>query len=459
MLNQIREYIRQQHMFHKGDRVVVGVSSGADSMCLLSVLMKIQKEYSLTLFVVHVNHQIRGTEANLEEQYVHDFCVRNNIHVHCVQRNVQAIAKRIGCSVEEAGRKVRYEIFQEECDQENCHKIAIAHNMNDNAETVLFHLFRGSKIEGMSGIHSVNQKIVRPLLQTKRETIEAFLKQEGISYCTDSSNLSLDYTRNKIRNRILPYVREEINERAIEHIVSFAREMEHVSAFLNRLTDTVYPQIVNQKDNRAELNLELLKQQDPILQRSIMKRAIETVCRAKKDIEEIHVQSALELANKQTGKKISLPYHIIVQRGYTTLIVKKYENSVDSYVSAYPLNVVGITEIPNTETRFECKVMGKEGMFTIPKNCYTKCYDYDKIKDTVVIRTRQQGDFLQINKNGGTKMLKALFIDEKIPKEERDRMLLLASGSHILWIPGVRSSEAFQVDEDTTKILTVTLMK
>ncbi len=458
MINQIRQFVKQQHMFEKNDRVVVGVSGGADSMCLLNVLMRISEEYSLTLFVVHINHLIRGEEANQEEEFVREFCLKHGISVNCIKVDVKKLAKEKRWSLEEAGRFVRYKAFEEECKQQNCHKIAIAHNMNDNAETVLFHLFRGTKIEGMSGIRAVSQQIVRPLLETKREVIEAFLKEESIAYCTDSSNLSLDYTRNKIRNYLLPYVKEEINEKSLEHIVSFTKEMERVATYLRKQTNQAFSRIATIYDNRIELDLMLLQEEDLILQNLIIKMAIEQVSKSKKDIEEKHIQLAQQLISNQSGKQIALPYHIIVQRGYTTLIVKKQHSKSEIENKEYQVLVPGIVSVQEMNCEFRFELINVQGEMTIPKNCYTKWFDYDKIIDAVVIRTRKQGDFLQIHKDGGKKSIKSLLIDEKVPREKRDTCYLLASGQHVLWLPQVRTSEAFLIDETTTRILSVTLV-
>ena len=462
MLNRIQKFIKQQNMFNWGDRVVVGVSGGADSMCLLHVLLRIQDEYSLTLFVVHINHMLRGSESDSEEEFVRSFCINHGISVKCFKVNVPEVAKLKGISFEEAARQIRYEAFQEVFLLEHCHKIAIAHNMNDNAETVLFHLFRGSKMEGMSGIHAVNHSIVRPLLETKREEIEEFMESQGYEYCIDSSNLTLDYTRNKIRNRVLQYVTKEINEKSTEHIVAFAKEMEQLSFFMHKLTSNAFERIAQIKEQEILLDVDQLMQEDIILRKAVVKMAIQTICKQKKDLEEVHITSALSLLNKQAGKEIHLPYHIIVSRGYTTLIVKKIED-IDHKekigTKEYHVEIPGKVLIDQTSMIFEFELISNQRDLDIPKNCYTKWFDYDKIKDAVVIRTRQQGDFLQINSKGGKKTVKSILIEKKIPKDQRDEIYLVTAGAHVLWIPEIRTSEAFLIDENTTTILSVTLKK
>ena len=456
MLNQIRSFIQKQNMLELTDRVVVGVSGGADSMCLLNVLMQLQQEYQLSLFVVHINHQIRGAESDAEEAYVREFCKEHMIPVSCYLVPVLDLAKDSGKSVEEVGRNVRYELFEEVAEKLNCQKIAIAHNMNDNAETVLFHLFRGSMVQGASGIPALRGKIIRPLLETKREVIEEWMKKHNITYYTDSSNLSLDYTRNKIRNLILP-IAGEINTRSIEHLSQFASQMEQIAEYLRKVSKELFLRIAQFDEGKLILDVKELLQQDYLIAQSVMKLAIEHISMSKKDIEAVHVNDTLGLLNKQSGKEIHLPNHIIVKRGYTTLILARIQSGEDEELKVYEPQIPGewFCEEDKYWLRFE--LIDKKQVGDIPKNSYTKWFDYDKIRDTVVIRTRQQGDFLQINQNGGRKSLKSFFIDAKIPKEKREKMYLVTVGSHVLWVPGIRTSEAFLVDDETRRILSVTI--
>jgi tRNA(Ile)-lysidine synthase len=438
-------------------RVIVGVSGGADYMCLLNGLVQLQQEYQLSLFVVHVKHGISGAEADAEEAYVREFCESHQVAISCFFVPVLEVAKQSGKSVEESGRNVRYELFEQEASRLKCQKIAIAHNMNDNAETVLFHLFRGSMEKGASGIRAVRGQIIRPLLETKREAIEEWLTMQKIAYCTDSSNLTLDYARNKIRNQVLPIATRDINVKSIEHLSIFANHMEQLAEYLRKVTKELFARIGVLEEGKVTLNVDELKKVDQLLQQSLMKLAIEEVSTEKKDIEAVHITSALGLLEKHSGKEIHLPHHIIVKRGYTTLILERIQTE-DEIINTQSF----LIEIPGewvcTELaycmRFE--VFELKHQTIIPKNRYTKWFDYDKIIDAVVVRTRQQGDYLQINKEGGRKSLKSLLIDEKIPKEKREKMYLVTTGNHVLWVPGIRTSEAFLIDENTRKILSIT---
>src|SRR5699024_2969941 len=233
MINKVGSYICENDMLKMGDRIVIGVSGGADSVCLFYVFLDLVKKYNLELFVVHVNHGIRGQEADKDEAFVKSLCKEHRVSFISVKKDVPKIAKLEGLSEEEAGRNVRYEAFYQ-CYLENaCNKIAVAHNKNDNAETILFHLFRGSGIKGLSGIPPKRDSIIRPLLCVEREEIERYLEKKKIPYIIDRSNLEEDYTRNKIRHKVLSYAKDEINYGAVANITNSAAMLTEIQDFLN----------------------------------------------------------------------------------------------------------------------------------------------------------------------------------------------------------------------------------
>ena len=457
MIEKVRAYIREQNMLCDGDKVVVGVSGGADSMCLLSCLMELRKEYRLELFVVHVNHGIRGEEAREDAEYVTAFCKANGIPVRVKEADVKSLAKKEGLSEEEAGRKVRYEEFEKECRIHECGKIAIAHNENDNAETVLFHLFRGSGIRGISGIKPTRGMIIRPLLTCLRSEIEAYLERKGIPFRTDATNLTEDYSRNKIRRRVLPYVEEEINKKAVEHVVSLAAEMAQIDDFLDQYVMNEYNRIVTKTDTGYSIELSGFSLLNQIIKQRLVQKVLEHIVGGLKNIERKHILDIISLENKQVGKQIMLPYHIFVKRGYTTFDVCLLNKMERTYVDEIPCEIPGDCYIGGLDLRLELSIENYKKNMRIPQNGYTKWFDYDKIRNAIVVRTRRTGDFLQINQSGGRKSLKSVMIDKKIPKEQRDEVCLLAAGDHILWILGDRGTEGFFVEDTTKRILVARL--
>lgn len=232
MLKKIKEYADKWNMLEAGDKVVAGVSGGADSICLLFVLMELQKEIPFELTAVHVNHGLRAEAADRDEAYVRELCETYRIPCVSYRENVELIAKNRKQSLEEAGREVRREAFRRTMESWGGTKIALAHHKNDNAETFLMNLARGSGLKGLGGMLPVNGTIIRPLLAAERQEIEQYLKENGIAYCTDETNKSDDYTRNRIRNHMIPLLEDGVNKRAVAHISDTMERLREVQEFL-----------------------------------------------------------------------------------------------------------------------------------------------------------------------------------------------------------------------------------
>ncbi len=482
MVNKVRTYIEQYNMLSMGDRVVVGVSGGADSICLFHVLLDLSGEYDLTLYVVHVNHGIRGVQADSDEAFVEELCKKHNASFFCVNKDVPAIAKEQGLSEEEAGRNVRYEAFYKFYNEMDLDKIAVAHNKNDNAETFLFNLFRGSGIKGLSGIPPVRNEVIRPILCLERSEIESYLEERKIPYIIDSSNLTDDYSRNKIRNNILTYAKEEINAGLIEHITKSANMLSEIDNYILGNVNKAYEDIVREdfmlnlpKENENKeicISIDEFNKLDIVIQKELLRKIIKSLSSKLKDIDSSHIQSILELASKQVGKEIHLPYEITVIKGYNDIVFSKVNKKVNMQVNkissreAYQnkddfksisIKISSSTSLPQINGNIYTKLIPYKDHMTIPKEGYTKWFDYDKIKNNLLFRTRQEGDFLQIDSKGGTKKIKSLFIDEKIPKNNRNSIHLIADGSHIVWVIGMRISEAYKVTKNTKTILEMSI--
>jgi len=473
MLRKVCDFIKLNKMIENGDRIVVGVSGGADSVCLLYVLFEICIKYEAKLIVVHVNHGIRGREADRDEQYVMELCSKLDIEYHGFHYDVKKIAKEENLTEEEAGRKVRYQAFFDVSESSKCNKIAIAHNRNDNAETVLFHLFRGTGINGLSGIDPIRKMktdtgeitVIRPLLCIGRQEIEDYLEKKKIPFQIDATNLSDDYSRNKIRNQVLTYAAKEINQNAIWHITGAASQLKEIGEFVNKSISQRYNALVVKKEQAYFITVQELKKEDIVIQRGIIRKIFENLAGELKDLEAKHVEQVLSLYHKQVGRYIYLPYDMIARRGYHKIEFYLNKNrgvigdAADSQTEPIVVTIPGKVYLPKQRLFLETRVINYKKNSTIPKNCCTKWFDYDKIENTVVIRTRNEGDYIQINSVGGRKKIKDYFIDQKIPKEERDNQLLVTDGNHIMWIlgDGDRISERYKVDDTTGKILLMKL--
>lgn len=452
-LNDVYNFMTEHEMVNPSDRIVVGLSGGADSVCLLVTLCALAERFGTdigNLFAVHVNHMLRGEEAERDEQFSRELCESLGVHYSCFRKDIEAYAEELHCTVEEAGRQYRYRCFQEEADRYGCGRIAVAHNKNDLAETVLFNIIRGSGLRGLGGIQPVRDNIIRPLLDTSREDIEIYLEECGQMFCDDATNHTMDYDRNRIRHVILPAM-EEINSGAIAHICQVAREAKESYSFIHNRALERYSGYVEQESGKTvELDIGSLYKCNPVLQEHMIHEAITDVAGRSRDVNRRHVMSVLGLIYQDTGKSVSLPYGIRARRNYTQLIISNArEQATDYYIDILGNGVYDIPEWGSIEIEHMNYHSGME----ISKKIYTKMVDYDKIKGSVCIRTPQDGDYITIDGNGNTKKLTRVFIDSKIDREKRAGWPVLASGHEIIWVFGLRYNMSYGIDKDTKHIL------
>lgn len=471
MIKKFILHCEKNQLIQKKDNIVVGVSGGADSMCLLFLLHEIASQYELRLVVVHMNHGLRKTAAK-DAEYVKRMCDAWEIPFVLFEEDVHAFAKENRLTEEEAGRTLRYKAFYETLDKyfDGNGKIAVAHNRNDRAETVMFNLFRGTGLRGLSGIATVRDKVIRPVLFLDRSEIEQLLKQNDISYCIDETNDEDTYTRNRVRRHIVKYADENICKNAVLHINEAADFIEEAQQYINRVSLKVYEKCVKEMPQGLSFSIDILEQEDPLIAKYVIMRGISILTKGAKDITRKHILSILDLMHNQTGRSVRLPYHLVASREYGFICITCRNDAdvpVDSVEKANPLTI-NVGELHHgqsysvnvsggvimTFTRMRC-----ENWKNVPQNVCTKWFDYDKIGKSLSVRNRETGDFLTIAhpsfEDGVKKMLKEYLINEKIPREERDSLLLLADDKHIVWLCGHRISEYYKVTDKTADILQV----
>lgn len=541
MWKKVRNFIREYGLLESRDRVIVAVSGGADSVCLLSVLCRIAAEGGsrIRLQAVHVHHGLRGPEADRDAAFVRKLCDGFGVPLTVVHRNVAEYAREHGLSTEEAGRTLRYEAFEEAAvrwKQEETQpsgpaaspdlavstasvKIAIAHHQDDSAETILYHLVRGSGLKGLAGIRPVQGDRIRPLLCVNRGEILDYLRAENLSWCEDSTNASGDYTRNRIRNQILPMLKEEVNHRAAENILHAGEIFAQADSYLEQQAERIWksagqssrdhrnvseavettaipgrpPVLVRQPSTAltAEIRLDVLRAQPVILRTYVIRRMIDQVTPGWKDITFRHFQQIAELVDRRTGSRIDLPWGMQAVREYEILRIERKpdfqtgpaNSSADKpTASASPVSSSAdqLTSPADPATDFTgqpvpfpvqiplplpggpaiqagglvLRAFSRKKQQEIPKNQYTKWFDYDKIKDTLSVRCRQTGDYLMLP-GGGRKAVTRYMIDEKIPRSLREEIPVLAERDHVLWVIGYRISEYYKITTTTETILQV----
>ncbi len=459
-------YLERHQMIRPHDHVVLGVSGGADSVCLLFLLLEYAGKVPLELSVVHVDHGIRPDAAQ-DAAYVEKLCGERNLPFYLVRADVKGYAEREKCSVEDAGRRIRYEAFCRTAEETGADRIAVAHNCNDRAETMLFHLFRGSGLKGLCGIRPVRQEIIRPLLCLEREEIEAYLTERRIAWRTDSTNRTDAYARNRIRHHILPYVEQELVQGCVAHMARTAELLAETEEYMEQQARKAGEDCVAETEGRFEISVERFQALPSVIQKRLLHLLAEKLSPTGKDILAVHIEAVLSLFEGTGSRRVNLPMGMEAVRSYTRVILRKSSRCGQS-----PLEY----SIPRERLAGEegCRVTLGEGEileFTlisgeqyeeVPRNRYTKWFDYDKIKESVSVRYRKTGDYISIADGQGKiahKSLKKHMIEEKIPRERRENIPLVTEGSHVLWVTGGRISEYYKMDGNTKRILQVQLKK
>lgn len=464
MKEKIRDWLSIHNVGRQGDRIVAGVSGGADSVCLLCLLTDLRQECGLEVHALHVHHGIRGTEADRDADFVEMLCRQLDVPCRVIYRDVPALAEKAHCSEEEMGRLVRYEAMEAYCQEMDCQWIAVAHNREDQAETILWNLCRGTGLAGLTGIPSVRGRIIRPLLSCSRQEIEAYLTERGQAWREDRTNGEDIYTRNRIRHHVLPLLSGEINSQAVEHIVEAAERLQVISDYLASRSNAERARF--HKDERGRSTwLECdFSNCAPALRPEVILAWMKEISGRAADFGAEHLQAVEALFERPVGREVHLPYEMVAKRTYEGVVLfvrlPEGQDAADEEILPKPDVLMEIWDLEEENKQIQT-VSQREILFLdgkivkIPESSCVKWFDYDKIKDTLVIRTRRPGDTLVIHPDGAKKKLKNYWIDRKIPAEERDGKWLLAAGSDVLWIFGDRTGEGCRIDADTRKILKV----
>lgn len=483
MWKRVLDYIRENQLLAPGDRVVVGVSGGADSVCLLAVLARLTGDGvaaelpGTALRAVHVHHGLRGAEADRDAAFVQQLGVRLGVPVVCVRRRVAEYAAEHGLSTEEAGRVLRYEALEQEAARWQADSpasniwIAVAHHQDDNAETILHNLLRGSGLKGLSGMRPKQGTRIRPLLCVNRQEILQYLRQEGLDWCEDSTNGELDYTRNRIRRELLPLMTQTVNARAVDNILHAGEIFAQADRYLEQQAELVWAEGGRVADSRtccgaagtgpegisrplgAGIRLSVFAAQPPIIRTYLIRHMLDVVTPGWRDITSRHFQMIAGLADRQAGSRCDLPCGMRAVRSYDCLIIEQ-KPGPQAPEAALQAPLPPPDGAPITLGSLTLYAFSRKKQLEIPKNQYTKWFDYDKIKGMLSLRYRRTGDYLSLP-GGGSKMIARYMVDEKLPREVRDRIPLLAEDHHVLWVVGYRISEYYKITNTTKTILQV----
>lgn len=429
-----------------GDKIVIGVSGGPDSICLFDILLKLRDKLNLSLVVVHVNHSIRE-EADIEEAYVKDLCNKYDVLFYSRKVDVKELSKQEKKSIEEVARNIRYDIFNEILELESADNIVVAHNSNDLAETVIMNLIRGTGITGLCGIQRRNGNIIRPLLDVSREEILKYVAENELKVFYDSSNFEVEYTRNKIRNIIIPEILK-INSNFIETVSRATEVLDGQRKIIKDHIDNIYEDVCIEKgvlDKTKFLNL------SKEYKLEILRKAICEFNGNLKNVGFKNLDNAVNIiCNAQSGSIVEILQNVKIEICYDLL---KFFCIKEKLEFCYEININGETYIPELNKKIIAKVVNSDDV----PNKYedkNKCFfDIEKLGKKLYVRNRREGDFFYPSGMEGKKSIKKFFSDIKLALDKREKIPLISTDEEVAWVVGFRTSKKFLKDKNTKEVI------
>jgi tRNA(Ile)-lysidine synthase len=448
--------IEQYSMLNMEDKVIVAVSGGPDSICLLHILHILKKKFNLELIAAHVNHCLRGEESDKDEKYVEEYCKNNGIQFFSKRVDINRLALQRNMSSESAGREARYEFFHQLMEEHNADKIALAHNANDQAETVLMRMMRGTGSEGLVGIKPVRENIfIRPLINITRGEIENYCSENNLKPRIDKTNLENIYTRNKVRLELIPYIRKNFNEDIINTLNRLSQTVSIDNDYIEYISEQSFKKYCDKNCGKVIINKDAFKEHEAVITR-VIRRALLSLKGNLYNFEKVHIYDIIHVQNNETGKKVVLPQNIIAQNNYGNieLYIGK-ENEKVSLVKEYVFDITSVQSIEELNMSVALNILKDKDKINVKEQTYIKYFDFDKIKGEIILRKRKEGDRFTPLGMRGSKKIKDLFIDLKIPQTERDSIPLICFGEEIAWIVGYRLSDKFKITKDTKNVLEI----
>lgn len=448
MLDKVEVFCKKNNVFQRGDRLVVACSGGPDSLALLHVFLRLRAVYDLDLICAHFEHGIRGAASLADADFVADFCQQHAVAFRLGAADVPVWAKRHHQSLETAARTLRYQFLTQVKETMGAARILTAHHADDQAETVLMHLLRGTGSEGLMGMCVVRGAIARPFLSVTRAEIESYCARHGLQPRQDATNAVLDCTRNRLRLELLPELRTTYNPEITQALCRLANVMTEEQSYLQQVTSQLVRDLTEKRSDGIWLDVQAFLQQPKALQRRLLRRLL-AADTARETVGFEHIDEVLTLLSRQqTGKSLSLPGQRHVSLSYGR--ARFWQGTAAKAVQADSLclQVPGKTELPWCGMILQAEIVDAWQPTVSAAEMYA---DLDLLENRLMVRTRRPGDRLRMEY--GTKKLKDLLTDSKIPREARDRLPVVCSGNEILWIAGCRRSDMAKVSKGTKRIL------
>lgn len=461
MYNLVRSNILEKSLISTGDNVVLALSGGPDSVFLFHNLRILRETIGFNLYASHINHMYRGDDALHDEEFTRNLCDKYGIELFVKRKNATEYAKDLKVTEEEAGRILRYTFFRENLDQVGGGKVALAHNLNDQAETVLQRIIRGTGIDGLSAMTFIKDNIVRPMLNVSKDEIMSYLHENNYEYCIDITNTQDIYGRNKVRLNLIPYLEENFNPNIQNSLYRMSQAMERDKKIIEKYVEVKFSELLKEKtENNLVLDLNILKSLDIGEAGRIIRRGIEELKKNTVNVEMKHIDNAIDLIKTgKTGKQIDLTEGFTIAISYDNFIINKRVEKVPDFEYNVVLNKLNYINEVNKNLLLTLEDV-KDVIDVKNINIEDKdiiYFDYDLIKGKIIARNRRAGDSIIPSGMNGSKKIKDIFIDLKVPKEERNKKIILADDESILWLEGYRINDKYKVSAASKKILKVSI--
>lgn len=457
---RVVNFIQEHNLFSAGDKLVVAVSGGADSVCLLHILARWRKEPGVELHVAHLNHQLRGAESDSDASYVSDLAHKLGVPATIERRDVAVYRDQKGGSLEEAAREVRYSFLAEVTRRIGTSKVAVGHARDDHIETVMMHLLRGVGTAGLRGLQprSVLQysenggqlEVVRPLLEVTRQETLDYCQRYNLAPRSDSSNASLSFLRNRVRLELLPMLRS-YNPGVDKALLRLADIAGDDISFIEEQASLLWKELAREGGDVIYLDISKMVTSPRAMQRQIFRRAVKQLRGNLKDVEADHIETMMDFLSKPAGKKLCLPDGLTLSTEYGRLVLASAQASIcplPPLKGISNINIPGETDLPGWRVRADIiqEVVGDD-------NGLVASFDLDKVGKELTVRRRRPGDRFQPLGMSQTKKLQDFMVDSRIPRSWRDRVPLICSPRQILWVVGWRIDDRVKATENTKEIL------
>lgn len=459
MMNKVINTIDLNKMIKKGDAIIVALSGGPDSMCLLHVLYFLKEKYDLTIYAAHINHMLRGEESDKDEEVCREFCKKHNIEFFSRSVDIETMVSERSISTEMAGREARYGFFEELLKELGANKVAVAHNLNDQAETVLMRLMRGTGIEGLVGIKAVRDDIfIRPIINITRAEIEEYCEVNCLRARIDKTNFEPIYSRNKIRLELIPYIENNFNSDIITTLSRMCELIKKDEDFIQENVTKHFEKLCDIREEKVIIYSDAFNLHPSLISR-IIRKALLIFRGDINNIQSIHIDNIIKVQGSPTGKYTTVSKGILITNVYGNIEITKKSQKVkpkkvlsddsvslvigDNYIGELGVNI-------KIKSVVDYKSMNFKGIENI------RYFNYDNVKN-ISVRVRRDGDrFIPFGMKG-SKKLKDIFMDLKVPREERDSVPLLCFDEDISWIVGYKISDKYKVYEGVKNIIEVTV--